>query len=49
MFPINLWVEVLQWKIQINYDVPNDTFLLAINDIAFLSMPYQGDIIPNGP
>ena len=49
MFPINLWVEELQWKIQINYDVPNDTFLLAINDIAFLSMPYQGDIIPNGP
>ena len=49
MFPVSLWDEEFEWKIQVNYDVPKDTFLLAINDIAFLSMPYQRDIIPNGP
>ena len=49
MFPLSLWDEELEWKIQVNYDVTNDTFLLAINDIAFFSMPCQTDIIPNGP
>ena len=49
MFPVSLWDEEFEWKIQVNYDVPKDTFLLAINDITFLSMPYQRDIIPNGP
>ena len=39
MFPIALYDEELQWKIQVNYDVPIDKFLLSINDIAFHSMP----------
>ena len=29
--------------------MPNDALLLTVNDIAFFSMPYQADIIPNGP
>ena len=49
MFPLALWDEELQWKIQVNYDVSTDKLLLAINDTPFFSMPFQADIIPNGP
>ena len=49
MFPLTLTDAELEWKIQVNYDVSNDKFLLAINDTLFFSMPYQADIIPNGP
>ena len=49
MFPVTLQDSELQWKIQIYYDVPSDQLLLTINDKDFLSMPYQADIIPNGP
>ena len=49
MFPLSLWDEELEWKIQVNYDVTNDTFLLVITDIPFLSMPYQADIILKAP
>ena len=49
MFPVTLQDSELQWKIQINYDVPSDQLLLTINDKDFLSMPYQADIISNCP
>ena len=49
MFPVTLQDSELQWKILVNYDVPSDELLLTINDKDFLTMPYQADIIPNGP
>ena len=41
--------DELKWKISLNYDVHTDTFILHINDLPFLGMPYQAEVTPEGP
>ena len=41
--------DELRWKISLNYDVQTDTFILHINDLPFLGMPYQAEVTPEGP
>ena len=39
----------MQWKLALYYNVQSGNFLLAINDIAFLFMPYKASLSPPGP
>ena len=41
--------DELGWKISLNYDVQTATFILPINDLPFLGMPYQAEVTPEGP
>ena len=38
-----------QWKIAVFYDVVTDAFALCINDIPFPLLPYQAEVVPQGP
>ena len=49
VFPLKLQDDELQWKITLDYDGEKDTFILYINDLAFLELPYQAEIAPTGP
>ena len=39
----------MQWKLALYYNVESGNFLLAINDKAFLGMPYKASLAPPGP
>ena len=39
----------MQWKLALYYDAEKNEFVLGINDIAFLSMPYKPSLDPPGP
>ena len=49
LFPLVLQDEELQWKIILNYDLPSNKFLLAINGAPFSLMPRQYQVNPKGP
>ena len=38
-----------QWKIAVFYDVVKDAFALSINDIPFPLLPYQAEVLAQGP
>ena len=40
---------MLNWKVALGYDLPTNVFLLYINDVPFLAMPYQASVILKGP
>ena len=48
-FPVNLIFEEEGWKIQIGYDPKNSIFTCRVNDVAFIDLPYQASIDPEGP
>ena len=49
IFPLKLQDNILQWKLALYYNVESGSFLLAINDKAFLGMPYKATLAPPGP
>ena len=49
MFPVKLQDGETQWKILVFYDVTTDAFALCINDIPFPLLPYQAEVVPQGP
>ena len=48
-FPIKLQDDVNNWKVSLGYDLLKNTFILHINDVPFLAMPYQASVILRGP
>ena len=40
---------MLGWKISVGYDLSSNVFNLSINDLPFLGMPYQAQLILKGP
>ena len=48
MFPLKLQDDDLRWKLSLDYNVPCDTFLLFIDDLAFLQMPLRAVVTPSG-
>ena len=44
-----LHYDKLDWKLALYYHVQADTFLLSINDNAFLNYPFLAVIAPPGP
>ena len=40
---------MLNWKVSLGYDLPTNAFILHINDVPFLAMPYQASVILKGP
>ena len=49
IFPIRLQDDVLGWKLSVHYHLPTNVFGLTINDLPFLGMPYQAQLILKGP
>ena len=41
--------DEVPWKLQLQCDEKHETFILFINDLAFLELPYQAEAIPPGP
>ena len=48
-FPLKLQDNLLSWKLSLYYDMQADQFILHVNDIPFLKMPYQAEVSPSGP
>ena len=44
MFPLKLQDDKLNWKLSLSYAVRVDKFLLFINDIPFLTLPFKADV-----
>ena len=44
LFPLKLQDDELQWKLTLSYAVEADKFLLFINDIPFLALPFKADV-----
>ena len=49
VFPLKLQDSETQWKIAVFYDVGTDQFALTINDIPFPLLPYQAEVLAQGP
>ena len=49
MFPLKLQDSVLNWKLCLSYVVQADKFLLFINDVPFLALPFKADVTSAGP
>ena len=49
LFPVKLQDDELNWKITLNYDTETDAFLLHINGVSFLQMPFQSEVNLEGP
>ena len=49
LFPLELWVKKHRWNLSLNYDVNMNAFSLRINGEAFLNLPRQAEVAPNGP
>ena len=49
MFPLKLQDDELNWKLSLSYAVEEDKFLLFINDIPFLALPFKADVTSAGP
>ena len=49
MFPLILQDGETQWKIAVFYIVATDEFALTINNIPFPLLPYQAEVIAQGP
>ena len=49
MFPLKLQDGETQWKIAVFYIVATDEFALTINDIPFPLLPYQAEVLAQGP
>ena len=49
LFPVKLICDELEWKITLDFDVQKDSFILSINDQAFLTLPYQAHVMVDGP
>ena len=49
MFPLKLQDDELNWKLSLSYVVEGDKFLLFINDIPFLALPFKADVTSAGP
>ena len=49
MFPLKLQDDELKWKLSLSYAVDADKFLLFINDIPFLALPFKADVTSAGP
>ena len=49
MFPLILQDGETSWKIAIFYIVSTDEFALTINNIPFPLLPYQAEVIAQGP
>ena len=49
LFPLIMQDDELQWKLSLSYTVEEDKFLLFINDIPFLALPFKADITSAGP
>ena len=49
MFPLILQDGETQWKIAVFYIVDTDEFALTINNIPFPLLPYQAEVIAQGP
>ena len=41
--------EDLTWQLYLDYDLKQSTFVLFINGIVFLDLPYQAEAKPSGP
>ena len=40
LFPLILESDELPWRLQLQYDLWQENFILNINDLAFLELPY---------
>ena len=49
LFPLKLQDDELQWKLSLSYTVEADKFLLFINDVPFLALPFKADVTSAGP
>ena len=49
LFPLILQTDELGWKLSLGYDVDEDKFVLYINDIPFLALPFKADVTSAGP
>ena len=49
VFPMKLQDDELSWKLSLYYEVQEDAFVLFINDVPFLWLPYQAEIEHSGP
>ena len=49
MFPLKLQDGETKWKVAVFYDVVTDAFGLTINDIPFPLLPYQAEVLAQGP
>ena len=38
-----------QWKIELDYNIMADKFALSINGVPFDQMPYQAEVVSEGP
>ena len=48
-FPITLQHDELKWKLSLGYDVQSDKFILFVNDVPFLELPFRSEVAPSGP
>ena len=49
-FPVCLQCnDEFAWKIELNYDRNKQNFAISINGKPFLEMPYQAELLPEGP
>ena len=49
IFPLILESDEIPWRLQLQYDLQQENFILFINDLAFLELPYQAEAVPPGP
>ena len=49
LFPITMQDDDLSWKLSLSYVVADDKFLLFINDIPFLALPFKADVTSAAP
>ena len=49
IFPITLFYDQEGWKFSVDFDRESKFFMLWVNGIAFLALPYQASISPIGP
>ena len=49
LFPIRLRNDELDWKLFLDYVVEEDKFLLFINDLPYLLLPFKANVSSNVP
>ena len=49
LFPITFQFDELNWKLSVGIDLAGGCFTLSVNDVPFMSLPYQATISPDGP
>ena len=49
IYPISLVYDELGWKLAVGYDPDGDCFTIHVNDVPFMSIPFQATAAPDGP